>query len=120
MDEDHSGEVDLDEFQRLTRILASKGGTYKRFARLRRADLQEILNKYDHDHSGTIQFEEFLHIVSPRREKFISQENDRKRLIKDNNKRRHQNTVAARQGKACYPKRHPTGTLQHMNYPPPG
>jgi Ca2+-binding EF-hand superfamily protein len=97
MDEDHSGEIDLDEFQRLATVLAAKGGTYRRFAKLRRAELREILNKYDHDQSGTIQFEEFLHIVSPRREKFFAQENNRRNLRKENNKRRHQNTVAARQ-----------------------
>ena len=97
LDVDKSGEVDLKEFTILIRSLAQKGGTYKRFGRLNGDEIRKLMDYYDHDNSGSIHFDEFLYIVSPRRETYQALQNEKMKKMQDNQERRRHNTISARQ-----------------------
>lgn len=97
LDVDKSGEVDLKEFTILIRSLAQKGGTYKRFSRLSSNEIRKLMDYYDHDNSGSIHFDEFLYIVSPRRESYQASRDEKVQKRKENQERRRHNTIGARQ-----------------------
>jgi Ca2+-binding EF-hand superfamily protein len=97
LDRDKSGEVDLKEFTILIRWLSKKGGSYKRFGKLNRDQIKELMDYYDHDNSGSIHFDEFLYIVSPRRQSYQMQRDERLQRLQNNQERRRQNTLSARQ-----------------------
>ena len=71
-DTDGSGEIDLDELCRMLRL--NKSVVPAHLKRASRDEVAKLLDEYDNDHSATIDFREFLHMISPRREKFHLQE----------------------------------------------
>ena len=92
VDQDGSGEIDLDEFEDLclgTNIikLESKDRDY----------LAELLDKFDNDGSGTINFDEFLEIVSPRRSRFVAHKEKKMQKVQKDSDRRYMRMQNARE-----------------------
>ena len=84
-DTDGSGDIDLDE---LCRMLQMNNKVPHHLKRASRDEVAKILDEYDNDNSGTINFREFLHMISPRREKYYLQQERRAaaRRVKSENK----------------------------------
>ena len=73
-DLDGSGEIDLDE---LCNMLHMNNKVPAHLKRANRHEVAKLLSEYDHNNTATIDFREFLHMVSPRRERFWTQEQRR-------------------------------------------
>jgi len=70
VDDDSSNEINLEELQKLCQTV--QGG---RLAHLSKWDLQQFMAEFDDDNSGTLGFDEFLQLVSPRREQYRARKN---------------------------------------------
>ena len=81
VDDDHSGEINLEELCHLCQTIQ-----HGRLAHLSKWDLQQYLNEVDDDNSGSLDFNEFLQLVSPRRDQFreIKQQRIQKRIATKN------------------------------------
>ena len=71
VDTDHSGEIDVDE---LFHMLQKSHTVPSHLRNKTRLECIDVIDAYDQDKSGTIDFREFLHLISPRNAKYTEQQ----------------------------------------------
>jgi len=71
IDVDSSGDIDLEE---LINMLKMSSSVPEHLKRANREEVKKLLDEYDHDKSATIDFREYLDLVSPRRQKHWEQQ----------------------------------------------